>query len=61
LEQVVERLAKQFYKPGTVVHAYNLSTLKAETGRLQVHGQPGLYDETLFQQSKTKQKQNSTF
>jgi hypothetical protein len=32
-----------------MVHAYNHSTQKAETGGSRVQGHPGLYNETLTQ------------
>lgn len=34
---------------GVVVHAYRLSISKAETGRVQVPSQPGLYSKILSQ------------
>jgi hypothetical protein len=36
------------------VHACNPSTQEAETGELQVPGQPGLRSETLTQKKKKK-------
>jgi hypothetical protein len=41
-----------------VMHAYNPSTWEVEAERSQVHGQPGLYRETLSQkQNKQTNKQ----
>jgi hypothetical protein len=39
------------------MHAYNLSIQEAEVRRLQVPGQSGLHNETLFQKNKPKQIQ----
>jgi hypothetical protein len=35
-----------------VIHAYNLSTQKAEAGGLRIQGQPGLHSKTLPQKKR---------
>jgi hypothetical protein len=44
-----------------VMQTCNPSTQEAETGGSWVQGQPGLYNETLSQQNKTKQKSIQEF
>jgi hypothetical protein len=39
-----------------VVHARNPSIQKMEAEKFQVWGQPGLYNETLYQKKKKKKK-----
>jgi hypothetical protein len=43
-----------------VVHTCNPSTWEAEAGRSEVLGQPGLYNNILFQKKKKKRKRKES-
>jgi hypothetical protein len=45
----MDKIIKIIFESAMVVHAYNTRKGEVEAGRSQVHGQPGLYRETLSQ------------
>jgi hypothetical protein len=47
---------KKNHEPGLLVYTCNSSTWEAETGGLQIQGQPGLHSESLSQKKKRKEK-----
>jgi hypothetical protein len=48
---------KKNHEPGLLVYTCNSSTWEAETGGLQIQGQPGLHSESLSQKKKKERKE----